>query len=231
MAEADWGVMADGVSAASMLRGVTSGFTPPNGGGTFTFGYNAQVNSDVAAGYFVDLGNFAPLGKGVSIRAAIKRGVGAGTTSFAPMIWVGVQSNPPSVNDLAYLLGLSDNDPSEIVLRKGALSGGLDPTASDVLAVSSSTFLVDTWVHLRLDVIDNPNGDVVLIVKQNDLTANAVTAPVWVDVPGISQVIDDALQILTGSAPLVGGFVGMGFQSNGLSRRGFFDHIAVLRQE
>ncbi len=230
MAEIDWAVMAGAAPAASILQGVSAGPVKPNGGGDFVFGFSSQVSSDVTAGRYVNLTNFAPLAEGVSIRGAIKRGTGAGTTAFAPMFWVGAQSSPPDVLDVAYLLGLSDNDPSEIILRKGAPAGGLDPTATDVLAVSSSTFLPDTWVDLRMDVIANPNGDVVINIFTNDLTVNPVTTPVWTAVPGIAQVIDDALQILTGSAPLVGGFVGFAFQSNGLSRRGFFDHVEVLKQ-
>lgn len=67
--------------------------------------------------------------------------------------------------DSAYLLGLSDDDPHRIVLGKGAVTVGL-PTADGpgVLLKSSASFTQATWLHLRLDVIVNTNGDVVLKV-------------------------------------------------------------------
>ena len=230
MAEVDWAFMNNGAAAATVIRGVSSGFTVPNGGGSFIFGFHSLASAGGTSGLYVNLTNFAPLAKGASIRAAVQRATGSGTTAFAPFVFVGVQSNPPSINDTGYLLGLSDNSPSEIVLRKGAPVGGLDPTGSDILATGSSTFAAGVWVHLRMDVINNPNGDVVINCFQNDLTANAVTAPVWTAIPGISTVVDDALQVLTGTAPLLGGFVGYGFESTALNRRGLFDHVEVLRQ-
>lgn len=230
MAEADWSFMTDGASAGTVIRGVSSGFTVPNGGGSFIFGFHSLASAGGTVGLYTDLTNFAPLSSGASIRGTMQRATGSGTTAFAPMFFIGVQSNPPSINDSGYLLGLSDNSPSEIVLRKGAPSGGLDPTGADILATSSTTFAAGTWVHLRLDVINNPNGDVVINIFESDLTSNPVTAPVWTAVPGISVVIDDALQVLTGNAPLLGGFVGYAFESSALNRRGLFDHVAVLRQ-
>jgi len=231
MAEIDWAVMDDVVSSSSILSGVTAGATtPPNGGGTFFFGFNSLVADLGVAGRYVDLTNFNPYVKGISVRAALKRGVSAGVTGFAPMLWAGIQSNPPSVNDPGYLLFLSDDEPHSIVLKKGAPSGAMEAVGSGVLAVSSATYLADTWLHLRMDVIANPNGDVVINVFQSDLNLHAVTTPTWDAIPGMAQVIDDSLRVLTGSDPLTGGFAGFAFQSAALNRRSYVDHFAVQRQ-
>jgi hypothetical protein len=138
-----------------------------------------------------------------------------------------------NVADTGYLLGLEDADPHHIVLRKGVLGEGL-PSVSvgsqGVLRRSNTTFAPGSWVHLRLDAAVNLNGDVVLNVFQNDLNANAVTAPVWVPVPGMAQFIDDALQVNTGSAPLLSGYAGFAFAARDATRRGYFDHVEIRRQ-
>jgi hypothetical protein len=239
MGEADWSFLSGGLDAATVRRGVTAGFTPPNGGGSFTFGFNSLATTPGAVGLYVAAANnpnFDPLvddganPTGGSIRAAIKRSVSGGPTGFAPFLFMCLQGSPASVNDLGYLLGLSDNDPHEVVLRKGAPAGGLDPTSADVLAVGTATYPPDTWVHLRLDVIVNPNDDVVLKAFQNDLGSNPVTAPVWAAIPGINDVYDDALGVTTTSLPFKGGRVGYGFETSDLQRRGLIDHVEVLRQ-
>lgn len=238
MAEADWAFLSGSLDAASVARGVSAGFTPPSGGGSFVFGFASKVTTPGAVGLYVDGGNNPSFDpdliddasdpSGGSIRGAVKRGVSAGPLDFAPFLFIGQQGS--SVADQGYLLGLSENDPHEIILRKGAPSGGLLPTAAGVLRTGTATFPPDTWVHLRLDMIVNPNGDVVLKAFQNDLAGDPVTAPTWVTIPGITDFIDDALGVNSGSAPFIGGRAGFGFQTSDLSRRGFFDQIEVLRQ-
>jgi len=140
------------------------------------------------------------------------------------------------VEDKGYFLGLADNDPHEIVLFKGVLSNGLDPTADGILRSSTTSYYADTWLHLRLDMIVNPNGDVVLNVYENDLNTNQVTAPVWEAIDGMASFIDDALGVNSAIAgntdnPYVGGRVGFGFETGAASRRGFFDQIVIGRQK
>jgi hypothetical protein len=235
MAEADFNFMTGGLNAATVARGVSAGFTPPNGGGTFVFGFHSLATTPGAVGLYANQTNFDPLlddsanATGGSVRGAIQRGASGGPLGFAPFLFIGVQGT--TVNDQGYLLGLSDNDPHEIILRKGSPVNGLSPTASGVLRTGSSTFIPDTWLHLRLDMIVNPNGDVVLKVFESDLTANPVTAPVWAASPGIADFIDDALGVNSGSAPFTGGRVGFGFETSDISRRGFFDHLEILRQK
>jgi hypothetical protein len=138
------------------------------------------------------------------------------------------------VNDKGYLLGLGDGDPHHIILRKGALADGLPDAPAGtqgVLSRSTGTFAPGTWLHLRLDMVVNQNGDVLLQVFQNDLTAHALgSAPDWQAVPGMDQFIDDALGINSGSAAFTSGRAGFGFFTKDVTRRGFLDEIEIYRQ-
>lgn len=263
MAETDFTLVAGTQSATDVARGVTAGFPRPNGGGSFLFGFDAKVATQGAVVYYLnDSGGrtkFGPLkndasgATGGSIRVALKRPLGAGPTDFAPFLFLGAGLSvpgAPDVVDAAYLLGLSDEDPHRIVLRKGAPKNGLGASgaaATGRLGIGSATFLRDGdvapqkggWLHLRLDCVVNPNGDVVLQAFQSDLAVNAVTAPIWVAVPGLVDFIDDALGIQTGSFPLIGpastggkfGYAGFGFYSKASGRQGFFDHFSCFRQK
>lgn len=226
MAEADWTVLSDGLDAVILARGVTAGVTPPVSSITnnFVFGFNSLTVSEGAAGYFTNQAGFAPLDGG-SVRGFLQRGVSAGATGFAPMLHIGLQG--PSVNDLAYLLGLEDDDPHHIVLRKAAPGTGL-PAAGPVLRSSDEAFNPGTWLHLRLDMIVNLNGDVRLQVFRS--TEDLGDPPDWQAIPGMAEFVDDALGIQSGSPPLIAGRAGFAFWTSDITRRGFFDQIEVLRQ-
>lgn len=232
MAETDWTFLNDGLDAATVDRGVTTGIARPPGGGSFVFGFNSLSTAQGAVALFTNQLNFAPMAKGASARGAIQRGVSGGPLGFAPFLFAGLQG--PSVNDLGYLLGLGDGDPHHVVLRKSALSGGLPdipPGTQGVLRRSTGTFLPGTWVHLRLDMVVNLNGDVLLQVFQNDLVANPLGgAPSWQPVPGMSEFIDDALGINSGTQPFTSGRAVLGFFTKDVTRRGFLDHVEVYRQ-
>lgn len=232
MAETDWTFLNDGLDAAAVDRGVTNGIARPPGGGNFVYGFNSLSTAQGAAALFTNQLNFAPMQKGGSVRGAIQRGISGGPLNFAPFLFSGLQG--PSVNDVGYLLGLGDGDPHHIVLRKGALSGGLDdiaPGTEGVLRRSTATFSPGTWLHLRLDMVVNQNGDVLLQVFQNDLVAHPLgSAPSWQPVPGVDQFIDDALGINSGTQPFTSGRGGYGFFTKDVTRRGFFDQVEVYRQ-
>lgn len=224
----------DGIATASLKRNVTPDATPPPGGGSFTFGFNSLDLTVGASGLFVNLTNFAPMAKGGKITGAIQRGLGGGPTGFAPMFFIGLQG--PSVNDLGYLLGLSDADPAHIVLKKGTIVTGLadlapDAPANGILRRSTKTVAIGEWIHLRLDMIVNLTGDVVLKIFENDLVANPLSgAPVWTAIAGMDDFIDDNLQVATGTAPFASGRAGKAFFTQDVTRRGFFDHVALDRQ-
>lgn len=231
MAEADFSVLVNSISISTIDRGVTSQPTKPNGGGNFVHGFNSLSNTLGAVGLYVNLADFSPMAKGGSIRAAIRRGLSGGPLGFSPFLFIGAQGN--DIGDLAYMIGLSDADPHQISIVKGLMSNGIPDAAvgvSGVLAKSTVTHANDTWLHVRLDMIFNANGDVILQAFENDLDANSVAAPVWTAIAGASEVIDDALQVVSGSPPFTSGRIGFGFQSSDVTRRGYIDHVEVLRQ-
>ena len=230
MAEADWTYLNDGLDIATVDRGVTAGIARPSGGGNFLFAFNSLAAVEGAVALFANLVNFAPMAKGGSLRGCLQRGPGGGPTGFSPFLYLCCQGN--SVNDTAYLLGLSDDDPHRIVLRKGMVTAGIpDSEGPGALLASGESFAQGTWLHLRLDAIVNANGDVVLKVFRNDLAAHALgTPPDWQPVPGMAQFIDDHLGINSGSQPLTSGRAGFGFAVEDVTRRAFVDHVELMRQ-
>lgn len=235
MAETDFTLF--GASAADIKRGVTAGITPPSGGGNFIFGFNSQVAAAAAVGLYYNAANFNPLRDdaanptGGSVRGALKRGQSPSPTGYSIGLFIGLQGgSAPTESDTGYFLGLADNDPAEIVLAKVSPSVGLDPTATTALRVSSTTYLWDTWLDLRLDAIVNPNGDVVLKCFQSDLDTYPVTSPNWQPIGGMDDFIDDALGINSGSNPLAGGWGGWSFRAEQVNARGYIDHFEFHRQ-
>jgi hypothetical protein len=235
MASADWTNLGGTVLGSHLIKGVSAGITPPNGGGTFIYGFSTLDNTVGVDGLYANATNFAPNTLGGSVRGALQRGPGGGATGFSPFLFVCASAATNA--GLAYMLGLQDSDPHRIALVKGPISGGIlagavapMATPSGILLASTATYAQGTWLHLRLDAVVNANGDVVLNVFQNDLTANAVSSPVWLPVPGMSQFIDDVLEVNTGSAPLASGYLGFGFSSSQVNRRSFFDELEIIRQ-
>lgn len=231
MAETNWIALTGSLAIGSVDRGVVragQAASPPPGGGSFCYGFNSLGNSEGVVAFHNTQLNFAPMVKGGSIRGAIKRGTSGGNTDFAPFFFLGAQGN--SVNDKAYMLGLSDADPHKIILKKGVMSTGLNPAGTGILRESTEEFNIGWQHHLRLDAIVNDNGDVVLWCFYNDVTINDVTSPDWQAIPGMGVYIDDALQINTGENPYVGGYAGYGMYTKNVTRRSFVDHIEIWRQ-
>ena len=245
MAETDWNEADDGLDVASLLGGVTAGETPPNGGGTFVYGFRSAAAVTGARAKVTNQVDYYPIttpasAGGGSISGAIKRGVSPVTTGFAPLFFIGAQAGgppPPSVLDNAYILGLEDNEPHRVVLRKGRITDGVPAaTAENALMRSLATETVDTWWHIMLDMIVNLSGDVVLRVFRNDLSVNLVTAPVWEELEmegatdGINGFIDDSLGASSGSLPYLDGYTGFAGQVSAQGRRMYFDQIVIARQ-
>jgi hypothetical protein len=233
MAESDWTVCSSSVSSSSLDRGVTHGIVRPNGGGSFVYGFNSLAVVAGATALFCNQTNFAPTppNKGGSVRGAVKRGLSGGQAGFSPFLFIGLQG--PDVSDKAYLLGLSDADPHSIVVRKGTLSVGIPDSPigeNGVLGRSTETFEADTWLHLRLDMVVNLTGDVILKAFHSDLLANTVSSPIWLPISGLPDFVDDTLGINTASAPFTSGRFGFGMQVADAARRSFFDQIEVSRQ-
>lgn len=236
MGSADFAELGGNLSTGSVARGVSAGVAPPNGGGTFAYVMNALVATPGAVGVYATPQspntNFNPTLLGADVSCAVQKGIANGNNGYSAFLFALLQNNTTS--DLGYLLGLSDATPGHIELRKGILSTGLPDEAPGgqnvVLARSTSTVNVGTWAHLRLEAVVNANGDVVLNCYQSDLTANLVTAPSWVAIPGISQYIDDAAGINSGSLPYKAGRCGFGGTFAGVSRRAYFDQFTFAKQ-
>jgi hypothetical protein len=202
--------------ATNVVQGVTD--SPPsgvpNGGGIFSYGFGrTAAGSDGVVAHFYDAAGWIPTAKaGENKVAMIKEGKGTDSGNnliYCPFLFVNLQGT--NVTDNAYFLGLTEEEPARIMLAKGPLTDGLDPTGSNMLRLSSASFLKGTWVHLRLDVIEQPSGDVLLKVFQNaDLATNPVTSPVWTAVAGMADFTDDALAYNTGTVPLLTGRMGWG---------------------
>lgn len=239
MAESDFTLLTDSLTAPTVVRGTSYGFAPPPGGGSAVYGFNSKNTTLGVVGLFTNQSNFAPMSSGGEVSIAMKRGVSGGNTNFAAFVFIGLGGT--AVADQGYILGLADGDPGHIVLRKGALTGGLPdnapttPPSHGVLRRSTSTVAIDTWVHLKLEMVVNPNNDVVLNCYQNDLATRTVdpgggTPPVWTAIPGMSQFIDDQLGVNSGSAPYTSGRAGFGFWTKDVSRRAYFDALRIARQ-
>lgn len=245
MSSTDWSFLANGLDQATLDRGVTTGLVVPNGGSSFVYAFNSLVVATGAVGLFNNQSNFAPTpaNKGARVQGAIKRCISAGPIGFAPFFYLLCQGN--SVNDSCYMLGLEDDNPYHISMRKGQVVNGLPaavPGESGVLRRSTATFSPDTWHHFRFDAIVNANGDVILKAWSNDLTANAVGSPVWVPIPGIEDssrvashgagvaFVDDNLGINSGSQPYTSGRNGFAMRVSDTTRRAAFDHVEVHRQ-
>lgn len=226
MASADWTVAEDSLDENTVRRAATTAIVPPSGGGDFVFAFNSLLPAEGASALFHNADNFAPYTRGASIRACLQKGAGGGATGYTPLLFLNLQGE--SVNDDAYVLGYTDGEPHKIALWKGALSGGIPTT---VLRQSDESFLLGVWHHLRLDATYNDNGDVILRVYRNDLAAHPLGgAPVWTEIPGLTEIVDDPTGITTGSLPLVGGRGGFGLYTEEVTRRGYVAHVELLRQ-
>ena len=184
-------------------------------------------------GYYLNLANFIPVAgtrKCGSIRAAMKRYSSSPTCSPIMGFMLGTD---PGVSE-GYMLGLSGATAYQIALKKGTPASGLDPNSAQVLrlATDSHTTVGDSalgWFHLRLDVLVNPHGEVVLNCYENIL--GNVTAPTWTAIDGMTQFIDDSMGILTLTPPHVTGFYAFfGQYSNTVGACTLWDQVEVYRQ-
>ena len=159
MAQSDWSFCTSSLAASECARGVTAGITPPSGGGSFVYGFNTLEVVSGAVALMCTQTNFAPTpaNKGGRISAVMKRGLSGGSSGFAPFLFIGLQGT--STSDAGYLLGLSDNDASKIVLRKGTLVGGIpaaETGSSGVLAQGEDTIDPDECRRDARDAHDTP---------------------------------------------------------------------------
>jgi hypothetical protein len=176
--------------------------------------------------------NHSPCAKGASVRGAIQRGFASLKTGFSPFLFA--LAGGTDIVDNAYIIGLEDSDPYRIVVVKGQIINGVPAAdATNSLLRSTSTYTIPSggqWHHIRMDVIVQLSGDVLIQCFESDLTANPVTAPAWVPIPGCESFTDDALGVNSGSAPYTSGYIGYGHATEEQGRRGYFDQLEMIRQ-
>lgn len=220
------------LSPSDCARGVTTGTTKPNGGLNFVYAMNSRTAAAGSVALFANQASFAPMASGADVSAAMVRLAGGGPAGWSCYLFAA--SSGPSVDDTCYMLGLSAGDPCHVELRKGVLGVGLpDETplgANMVLRRSTLTVPIAEWTHLRLEVVVQPFGDVILNCYRSDLGAHAVSSPTWIAIPGMDPFTDDALGIATSSLPYTSGRAGFGMRTDDVTRRAAFDYLKVGRQ-
>lgn len=237
MAESNWTDCAgSSLDTATIDRGVSAAFTRPSGGGSMLFGMRTLVSAAGAGGMYYNASGFAPFTgsrKGGSISGCIKRF--SSSTKFAPYLALLTDTDLSSAQ--GYMVALTQESSYKIGLFKGNPAAGFSATAAACLASSSASFTdvgdaAAAWFQLKLDVIVNPHGEVVLNVFRNDLNTNFCTAPSWEAVAGLSQFIDDSLGHFSGTSPHLDGFYGhKGMYTNGQAGDlALYDQIVVSRQ-
>jgi hypothetical protein len=232
MATGDWTTVSGAMAIGSdVAAGMTSGVDKPNGGGAYCYVARSLAGAGVFALRATPASpntGFDPMAKGGEISAALKASSGA-----APFLFFALQA--PTVGATAYTIGL---DPTgRIRFAKTALDG----SSASVSVTGTRVYAPGTWVHLRLEVVANTNGDVIVNAGESDLAAHPVDAPSWTPVEGFSPIggplpspllvlVDDVAAVNSGSLPLVGGRAGFGARFSTKDQRAGFDQIFVAKQ-
>jgi hypothetical protein len=223
------------IDTSDMVRGPSAAFTVAHAeAGSYVYGFRSIVSTTGFGGKYCNVAGANPGGslKGGSIRALMKRYASGG--DYAPMIGV-LNSTDPTTGE-GYLLGLSAGTTYQVVLKKGTPASGLDPSSSSVLRASTASYTgvgdgAAVWFHLRLDVLVNPHGEVVLDVYSNDVANEGVDSPTWEAITGMDQYIDDSFGVLSGSNPIVDPlYFIFGVYSEDAGSIAMFDHIQITRQ-
>ncbi|MBM4370145.1 MAG: hypothetical protein FJ098_00725 [Deltaproteobacteria bacterium] len=237
MSQANWNDLASpALDTSKVNRGVTNALTPPTGGGSFVYGFKSLDTSTGVAGKVCNIAGTAPITgtkKCGRMSAVMKKYTASSLTSvYAPFFGflVGVDVS----SSYGYFLSLSDDVSYRIILKKGLLTGGLSAGDAGVLRQSTQGYTnygdgTSGWFHLRLDVLVNPHGEVVLSTKLNTGT---IAAPVWSAVAGMADYTDDAIGILSGTSPYLQGFylVYGHYTESASGAVSLFDQIEPLRQ-
>lgn len=226
MSSSDWTAHTGSLGSSDVSRGVTQAFTPPSGGGSFTYAFHSLTNQVGAVCLSNNQTNFFPIaaGKGVSVRGALYKGAAEG--GFTVMLYGAMEDKV--VTEKAYLLGFTqDEEPAHLVLVKDSPSNGILSTNANILRTSTGTYAKEAWAHVRLDIIAQPYGDSHLQVFSN---SGSVGSPTWTAIGGMAEYIDDKPGILSGSSPLSGGYAGYAYYTSSIGRWGLVDHMQVARQ-
>jgi len=224
MAETDWTPLANSLEPEQISRGRTTASEFGIVDGSAAVGFHSLDAAAGLSGFVSALVGFAPIAnrKGGIITALVKKH--APMAGGAPLLFF--VNSPDALAAEGYILGLTEEWPYSIALKRGMLSAGLK--GDNALAKSSAVFSAAAWLELALYVTVNTQNDIVLRVLRRD----PVLTGAWAAVPGIDDVIDDAVGLLTGTPPVYGDFYpGFGHYNSGQSGRvSLFDHITIARQ-
>jgi hypothetical protein len=228
MAETDWERLT--VNALDELlcsAGKTTIGSPPEASNCM--GYHLIQSGAGFAGHVLDLTNFNPIasGKGGSITICMKK---YNPGDHAPCIFFANGKDVASAE--GYILGLSGEEPSRLILKKGHLNSPLTENGEGTLRISDESWDPDTWLQVSLFVTVQTHGEIALRCRINDPidVSPPIATPAAID--GMGDFVDDNGAILTSSIPLSGSFyVGHGVYFGGSQGRvGLFDYTIVGRQ-
>jgi hypothetical protein len=212
------------LDSSTVSRGQTDNVAFDIQENTYAVGFHTLKAAQGFTGLANAIDNFCPItdGKGGVISALLRRHIPQ--FGGAPLIFLANSKDAQTAQ--AYMLGLSEDFPYRIVLKKGLLGSGLK--VADALRVSAQAWQTPLWFELALQVGVNAQGDIGLIVQRRD----PVLTGAWGSVPGMAFLLDDALGRASGQPPVFGDFyVGFGHYSSGASGRvSVFDHLIVERQ-
>lgn len=234
MAQADWTELKGSIDPLVLRREIvtSSVVAMPSLAADHAIGFNSGANFVHGVSALASASTFASAGHGAQITGVVQRGVSGGASGWSAFLFA--QAGGPDVADSAYMLGLADGNPSRIVLAKRPIGLGLadsPPGTNGVLRRSAIDFAnIGDWVHLKLEAIVEPNGDVLLRAKKNNVLAHGVNSPVWDDILGMDDFVDDNLAVNSRSNPLTSGLMGFGTRMDDVQRRTYFYWITTAAQ-
>jgi len=223
MAEQDWAKMPGSLDPADVSVGQTDNVAFQIPEGVHCVGFHS-LNAVVGfTGYVLNLSGFNPISghKGGIIKGYMRKHV-VGTGGAAVFFFV-TSTNAQGAE--GYMLGISEDNPAQLILRKGMLNQGLSISSPGVLRVSQASYPNPTWLYPILYMTVNTQGDVALRVRQSVLS-------IEVAIPGMDDIVDDVLGKASGSPPVFGDFYpGFGHYNSGQSGRlSLFDALMASRQ-
>jgi hypothetical protein len=204
------------------------------GGSDYFYAFNSSTSTILGGmGKFYDNAGAGDFLLGSSISGALVRRASAGSTGYSVFLFtcLGGSDTAVSTTDQAYMLGLSNASPSHIVLAKTTPATGIpdgSPGTLGILAKSTDVVDLNEWVHLKLEVIAQSNGDVVINCYRS--TEDLDAAPDWQPIEGLDSFVDDVTKINSGTDPLTAGRPGFAFSYLAPNRVAAAGNFQVTRQ-
>lgn len=218
MPSSAWSTVVGSSNSSVVIRGPvsTQGAPPAPPGQTEAYVYGARGISAGTFALYANEANFAPISSSRSAQVTLGLRAHEGGQPFA---FTSLVDN--GVDEIGYMLGL--DSAGRLTLAKGALADGLDEP-STILRRAVAPTPAGTWLHVRLDVVANDNGDNVLNAWTS--SSGSIVSPTWDRT--LDRFIDDVLASNTNTAPLRGGYVGFGAKLP-TGARAYFAAVGIQR--